>query len=401
MSLIVSEGTRTSQVDIDEEKSPSTRTDTERYTLDTTKSNVYSQVETSKSQSSRKLSTKHTISGQSKTFWLDQELHPFRIHYDDISFKRLLHSGYTHSSKTRRSSFHKATHSETWLGQMFTKDTHHKFVVLKWLVHADYNSLSASQNPMWPFRPKNALSTSPDLERLNVFKSELYRQVRFQHPHITELYGVSWTPKTNLIAITEYLSGGNLWQFVQRASIHKTARYWNIQKLQIAYDTTLALQFLHQLDPPIVHSNCNSRNVLLTCDMRAKLSDCGRTWQPTLSELKEYDLEVGSCRWIAPEILLGKNANTEAADIYSLGIILVELDTLDFPFSDLLSSDRNPVPEIQVLHLIASGALSPTLSSSCPTSLCRVIEQCTRPDPFQRPTSADVLLILSELMNSL
>lgn len=402
MNLIVPEGTHTSQLDIDEEKSPSARTETERYTVDTTKSNVYSQIDSSKSQSSRKLSNKYNTSKQSNTFWLDQELHPFRIHYDDISFKRLLHSGYAQTSKTRRTSFHKSTHYETWLGQMYKKGTQHRFVVLKWLVHADYDSLNASfHNSMWPFRPRNASNTSPDLDRLNVFKSELYRQVRIQHPHITTLYGVSWTPKTNLIAITEYLSGGNLRQFVQRASIHKTARCWNTQKLQIAYDTTLALQYLHQFNPPIVHSNCNSRNVLLSSDMRAKLSDCGRTRQPTLTDLKDYDLEVGSCRWIAPEVLVGKNACTEAADIYSLGIILLELDTLDFPFSDLLSADRSPVPEIQVLHLIASGAMSPTLSSSCPTSLCRVIERCTRPDPFQRPNSSDVLLVLGELISSM
>ncbi|KAF4318893.1 hypothetical protein BBO99_00006231 [Phytophthora kernoviae] len=160
-------------------------------------------------------------------------------------------------------------------------------------------------------------------------------------------------------------------------------------------DVTRALLYVHSMHPRLVHGNCNSRNVLLDRALRAKLSDFGVDGR--MDGLSEEDLmtysAVGSGRWISPEALLGRETSAaypDAGDVYSLGILIAEVDSHELPFSDLMQANRSAVPETDILQLIAKGALSPTLSPACPKSIVKLVNACTSYNPKYRPSSAQV-----------
>ncbi|KDO22006.1 hypothetical protein SPRG_12215 [Saprolegnia parasitica CBS 223.65] len=102
--------------------------------------------------------------------------------------------------------------------------------------------------------------------------------------------------------------------------------------------------------------------------------------------------DLGSARTLdmAPEVLRvpgceGQGrAYTTAADIYSFGVVLTELDTLSEPYSDL--TDRSGVEE-----LVRTGRLRPKMSANCPAWLQDLADKCLAFNPKARPTAAAIV----------
>ena len=109
-------------------------------------------------------------------------------------------------------------------------------------------------------------------------------------------------------------------------------------------------------------------NVLLSEDMRASVGDLGAAlWlggAPTAS-IKGFTQSHA-----APEVLLGRRC-TLAADIYSLGITLIELTTL--------------VPVTK-----RGGWRLPRAPQDCPQAVAQLIGECIAADPAARPCAAAV-----------
>ena len=105
------------------------------------------------------------------------------------------------------------------------------------------------------------------------------------------------------------------------------------QVISIGIDITLALNYLHLWKPqPILHRDVSSANVLLEPSVqgkwKAKLSDYGSA---NLQE-NAHTAGPGSPVYSAPEATTPK-LHSPAMDIYSVGILLVEMATGQFPSS--------------------------------------------------------------------
>ena len=101
-----------------------------------------------------------------------------------------------------------------------------------------------------------------------------------------------------------------------------------------------AVQFLHDLNPPIIHGDIRGSNVLVSSEGQALLSDFGlcklrHEVTRTLSRIGNVK-EGGSSRYLAPEILNGDIIKwTPESDRYSLAMTFLELATLDRPFCEI------------------------------------------------------------------
>ncbi|KAL3657000.1 hypothetical protein V7S43_018049 [Phytophthora oleae] len=338
---------------------------------------------------------KQPFSSNNAGFWVDEELQPWRLDFQRLKMLKSLNFLPTEKRQTLRKQSVTSVMNprEIWLASLAatkglavavspgggTTDT---LVVVKFMA------------PKEDQGPRSSACGNGGAGSRDKLKSELKRQAVFSHPQVVTFIGVAWSRETHLIAITEYMAQGDLRHWLHRTASKQSGR-WTVLKVQMLLDVSRALLYLHSMHPRLVHGNCNSRNVLLDQSLRAKLSDFGvdsRADGLSEQELMSY-CAVGSGRWISPEALLGRETSAsypDASDVYSFGILIAEMDSHELPFSDLMQANRSAVPETDILQLIARGALSPTLSPSCPKSIVKLVNACSSYKPKYRPSSAQV-----------
>ena len=92
------------------------------------------------------------------------------------------------------------------------------------------------------------------------------------------------------------------------------------RRLSMAYDVAKGMNYLHKRNPPIVHRDLKSPNLLVDKKYTVKVCDFG------LSRLKANTFlssksAAGTPEWMAPEVLRDEPSN-EKSDVYSFGVIL-------------------------------------------------------------------------------
>ncbi|XP_073310176.1 calmodulin-binding receptor-like cytoplasmic kinase 2 isoform X2 [Primulina huaijiensis] len=129
------------------------------------------------------------------------------------------------------------------------------------------------------------------------------------------------------ILVTEYVPNGNLREHLDGI---KGDRVDFAVRLEIATDVAHAVTYLHMYtDHPIIHRDIKSSNILLTENLRAKVTDFGfaRLCADGESGATHISTQVkGTAGYLDPEYLI-TNQLTEKSDVYSFGVLLVELVT--------------------------------------------------------------------------
>jgi len=141
----------------------------------------------------------------------------------------------------------------------------------------------------------------------------------------------------------------------------------------------------------VIHRNITSSNIFVNSRMKAKLSDF-----TTSRELADFTMtaRAGTMNWMAPEVLSGEKYDN-SVDIYSLGIVLTELENRIFPFSDECKNGR-PLAKESLTANIVKGNLRPTLSGECPGWYRELVMHCVSANPMDRPDAMEVARRIQE-----
>uniref|UniRef100_A0ACD5VNN9 Uncharacterized protein n=1 Tax=Avena sativa TaxID=4498 RepID=A0ACD5VNN9_AVESA len=128
------------------------------------------------------------------------------------------------------------------------------------------------------------------------------------------------------------------------------------QRLDIAVDVVDAIEYLHNhSEPPIIHCDIKPSNILLAEDMSARVGDFGISkilGKKIISNKNNSNSTVrlrGTIGYVAPEYGEGSAVST-AGDVYSLGILLLEMFTGRSPTDDMFRDSLD-------LHKFADDAL--------------------------------------------
>ncbi|KAJ0236102.1 LRR receptor-like serine/threonine-protein kinase [Hirschfeldia incana] len=156
------------------------------------------------------------------------------------------------------------------------------------------------------------------------FRSEVEVLVRVHHVNLTALVGY-FHESNQMGLVYEFMANGNMADHLSGKYDHTLS--W-AQRLQIALDAAQGLEYLHTgCKPAIVHRDVNTSNILLNEKNRAKLADFGlsRSFQ-TESRSHVYTLVAGTPGYLDP-LCFKTNELNEKSDIYSFGVVLLEMIT--------------------------------------------------------------------------
>ncbi|KAK8587994.1 hypothetical protein V6N13_086952 [Hibiscus sabdariffa] len=227
------------------------------------------------------------------------------------------------------------------------------------------------------------------------FQHEVDLLSKMRHPNLVTLIGVC--PEIWAL-IYEYLPNGSLEDRLSRRD-NTPPLSWKT-RIHIATEICSALIFLHSGNPQrLVHGNLKPGNILLDTNFGCKLSEFGAGH--VLSSLKSLsDLADTShiLPYLDPQFFSTKTLTT-SSDIYSFGIILLQLITGKPPL--VLSEE--------VEYAVNGQYLNDILDPSAGVWTCEQVEQLTRlalrccdTDRSRRPDLAsEVYKVLERIRNSM
>ena len=157
------------------------------------------------------------------------------------------------------------------------------------------------------------------------FLNELIILTQIHHKHIVKLLGCCLETKTPLL-VYEYASNGTLGDHLQETSKNGYLMGWD-RRLLVAIQTAEALSYLHRAaSPPILHRDVKSTNILLDDQWDAKVGDFGVSRLVPNGEQHISTVVQGTLGYLDPEYFQTLQL-TDKSDVYSMGVMLVELIT--------------------------------------------------------------------------
>ena len=144
------------------------------------------------------------------------------------------------------------------------------------------------------------------------------------------------------------------------------------------------LRFLHTHIPPIVHRDLTDKNVLLSFSGLVKIGDLGQSKLKTAEYFSSA--QPGAVPFMSPEALRQNSHYNEKLDMFSLGVLMLEVATQQAPHMDLVGIGTTP--ELQRRREDLSK-----LDEDHP--LRPLILSCLNDDPRKRP---DIVTVHTQLL---
>ena len=243
-------------------------------------------------------------------------------------------------------------------------------------------------------------------ERLEKFESECKFLEQLQHPNIVQYFERYIHPGSGTTMLAMELMDENLSTFLMHQRETCDKRLSECIQIKICQDVAHALSYLHSF--PVVHRDLSSNNILLLLDSTpigncqsicAKVSDFGisrlidnERFHKTLSTIAP-----GTKGYMPPESWINHNKYNEKFDIFSFGVLVVQIITMLPPNpSDRAITVRSGsiqiVPEVKRredhLRQIEGHPLQDLTFS------------CLQDDTTARPTASEICEFLQQLTNS-
>ncbi|KAJ6803663.1 putative leucine-rich repeat receptor-like protein kinase isoform X2 [Iris pallida] len=160
------------------------------------------------------------------------------------------------------------------------------------------------------------------------FKTEIELLSRVHHKNLVSLVGFCFEQGEQLL----------VYEFVPNGTLRDSLRGKNgIQldwkrRLRIAAGSARGLAYLHELaNPPIIHRDIKSTNILLDEQLNAKVADFGLSKLVADAQKGHVSTQVkGTLGYLDPEYYMTQQL-TEKSDVYSFGVVMLELITAKQP----------------------------------------------------------------------
>ncbi|OMO99808.1 hypothetical protein CCACVL1_03621 [Corchorus capsularis] len=244
--------------------------------------------------------------------------------------------------------------------------------------------------------------------------SEINLLKKINHTNIIRLSGFC-VHEGNTYLVYEFADKGSVSDWLHSNKFQTSYTLSWKQRVQIAYDIADALNYLHNyINPPYIHKNLKTSNILLDANFRAKVTNFGLA--RSIEDNDEGGLQltrhvVGTQGYMAPEYI-ENGVITPKLDVFAFGVIMLEL----LSGKKAANSEKNAVAE-ELLSASIKGVLEgdnvreklknfidPALRPEYPLdlafSMAQLAKNCVAHDLNARLSMSEVLVTLSKILSS-
>ncbi|CAL5421505.1 unnamed protein product [Camellia sinensis] len=236
------------------------------------------------------------------------------------------------------------------------------------------------------------------------FQHEISIVSQVNHKNVVKLLGLCLETEFPSL-IYEFISNGSLFDHlhVKHSAMLKS---W-ANRLRIAAEISLALDYLHSLaDPPIIHRDVKSMNILLDEKFTAKVSDFGASVLIPFGQSVVHTKIHGTHGYLDPEYLI-TGLLTVKSDLYGFGVVLMEPLTGQKP----ILKRKNPEENVNFIQYFISSVEQKKISQvlmNCEDvdqseseqieAVAELAVRCLNSSSIERPTMKEVAEQLNGLM---
>ncbi|KAK1562042.1 hypothetical protein Q3G72_005208 [Acer saccharum] len=229
---------------------------------------------------------------------------------------------------------------------------------------------------------------------------------QLSHPNLVKLIGYCLEDEHRLL-VYEFMPKGSLENHLFRTGgSHFQPLSWGI-RMKVALGAAKGLAFLHNAETTVIYRDFKTSNILLDSSYNAKLSDFGLARDGPTGDKSHVSTRVmGTYGYAAPEYLATGHLTTKS-DIYSFGVVLLEMLSGRRAIDKNRPSGEHNLVEWAKPYLINKRrifrVLDPRLEGQYTLPLAQkaatLAHQCLSIESKFRPDMDEIVKVLEELQD--
>lgn len=256
---------------------------------------------------------------------------------------------------------------------------------------------------------------SPDaFQGLREFRAEMETLGKIRHPNIVKILGYCATGLDRVL-IYEFIEKGSLDQWLYNTSSEEDLDpielglplSWHT-RMKIIKGVANGLAFMHNLETPIIHRDIKASNILLDANFEVHIADFGLARRIEGSHSHVSTQVAGTMGYMPPEYLHGATTATMTGDVYSFGVLMLEIVTgrrpsFPFPGEDgkevrLMEWIDKMVEKQKYMDMVDASISKDDLKESVVMEIFKIGVKCANEKCKVRPTMKEVVEHLDEIL---
>ncbi|NQT11475.1 MAG: serine/threonine protein kinase [Planctomycetes bacterium] len=216
-----------------------------------------------------------------------------------------------------------------------------------------------------------------DPRAVALLRREAFVGRRVSHPHLIAVLAAS-VHEPPYFVVTPWLSGQTLAELLSGTPPDLPVVLWIVRQVAEALDALYTAGWMH--------GDVKPSNIFVSRGAHVTLLDLGFARRSQEMDSAADRCVMGTCNYIAPEMITSRLRPDSRSDIYSLGAVLFEALSGQLPF------EGNDLAELASQHKEARPPSLRRLTPHLPRGVTRLVDEMLAKTPLRRPQSPAELI---------